>query len=152
MRSPDGDIVADVHTLGRLYRYLLEGLRFSGDDTTYSVTGSRVFHELGRQEITEVAALRHRTGMDPGHLSRVLARLEEGGLVTRDRSPQDRRHQTVRLTARGRAASEAIGTRAGEAMRDRLTALPGADRQRLIDVLTSILDALHATQDGSHIP
>ena len=40
--------------------------------------------------------------MDAGQLSRLLARLDGAGLLTRERDPRDARRQVLRLTVAGR--------------------------------------------------
>ena len=61
----------------------------------------RVIYELA-QGTEEVAQLRDVLGIDPGQLSRVVAKLEEQGLATRGPSPLDARRQLVKLTEAGR--------------------------------------------------
>jgi DNA-binding MarR family transcriptional regulator len=68
-------------------------------------------------------------------LGKVLARLEAGGLVTRSRSPVDRRSIDVAITEAGRRALEA----ARQAERDALP--PGISRRRsLHDELARVID------------
>lgn len=68
-------------------------------------------------------------------LGKVLARLEVGGLVTRSRSPVDRRSIDVAITEAGRRALEA----ARQAERDALP--PGISRRRsLHDELARVID------------
>jgi len=88
-----------------------------------------------------VADLAARVSLEPATLSPLLKRLEQRGMVTRDRDPRDERALAVRLTpagARVRGAAEAIPaaimTRLGmevehlESLRDRLTELVDAAR------------------------
>ena len=57
--------------------------------------------ELGRQESIDVADLRTTLGLDAGYLSRIRARLEDEGLVTRGTSGDDRRrHEPCRTTGK----------------------------------------------------
>ena len=68
-------------------------------------------------------------------LGKVLARLEAGGLVTRSRSPVDRRSIDVAITEAGRRGLEA----ARQAERDALP--PGISRRRsLHDELARVID------------
>lgn len=62
----------------------------------------RVIYELAHGT-EEVAELKRVLGIDPGQLSRVIAKLEEQGLAEREPSPLDARRQLVRLTAAGQA-------------------------------------------------
>lgn len=148
VRSGDGDLVGDARALGRMYRYLVDGLRLGGENAPYSVTEGWVIVELAQQDVTEVMELRRRIGMDPGYLSRVLARFQADRLITRDRSPENRRFQTVRLTRRGRAAVEVIEDRMAEALRVRLSAFPESDRRRIVEAMTSISGAVERALGG----
>ncbi|MDA0173650.1 helix-turn-helix domain-containing GNAT family N-acetyltransferase [Solirubrobacter taibaiensis] len=77
----------------------------------------RVMYELAHGT-EEVAELRTALDIDPGQLSRVLAKLEEQGLITKAPSPLDARRHLVRLTEAGEArfaemdqdSADAIGT------------------------------------------
>lgn len=142
------DLVADVRAVGRLYRYLVDGLRVSLESAAYSETESWLIYELARQDATEVAELRRRTGIDAGYLSRVLTRFQAHELITRYRSPADRRRQVVRLTVRGRAVCRAIDGRAGEVMRGRLTRFPESDRRRIAEAMASIRGAVDGAEGG----
>jgi DNA-binding MarR family transcriptional regulator len=112
------------------------------------VTEGWVIVELAQRDVTEVMELRRRIGMDPGYLSRVLARFQADRLITRARSPENRRFQTVRLTRRGRAAFEAIEDRMAEALRVRLSAFPESDRRRIAEAMTSISGAVERALGG----
>ena len=52
--------------------------------------------------------------IDPGYLSRILARFDSGGLVARERSAADGRRQVIRLTGPGREAITGLDTRSAE--------------------------------------
>lgn len=56
----------------------------------------------------------------PG-LSRLIARLEEAGLVERDADPDDGRASRIRLTAEGVAAQRAVGLRHGRHVAQTMT-------------------------------
>ena len=84
-----GDLEARVDAVRRFNRFftrrigvLREGLLHS----RYSLTEARVLFELANREETTATDLSRELGLDPGYLSRTLARLEEQGLVARIRS------------------------------------------------------------------
>ncbi|MGI5321029.1 MarR family winged helix-turn-helix transcriptional regulator [Actinomadura nitritigenes] len=148
VRSRDGDLAGDARALGRMYRYLVDDLRLGWENAPYSVTEGWVIAELAQRDVTEVMELRRRIGMDPGYLSRVLARFQANRLIIRDRSPENRRFQTVRLTRRGRAAFEAMEDRMAEVLRVRLSAFPESDRRRIVEAMTSISGAIERALGG----
>src|SRR6266568_1529400 len=92
---PDAQVAA-VREFNRFYTNVLGLLREGLLDTPYSLTEARIIFELARQDRAEVTRLRHWLDIDPGYLSRILARFEADGLVTRARSPEDARRQARR--------------------------------------------------------
>lgn len=63
--------------------------------------------------------------------TRVVARLEELGLVTRTRDASDGRVSHVAITAAGRALLKQIRTRKNQYLSQRLRTLPAAERETL---------------------
>ncbi|HET9974963.1 MAG TPA: MarR family transcriptional regulator, partial [Streptosporangiaceae bacterium] len=78
--------VAAVREFNRFYTNVIGLLRGKYLDTPYSLTESRLLFELGQREASEVTDLRRVVDIDPGYLSRILARFESDGLVARERS------------------------------------------------------------------
>lgn len=64
--------------------------------------------ELARQDGATQSELVERLEVDPSTITKVLARMEAGGLVVRRRDPDDARVVRVSLTDRGRALVEPV--------------------------------------------
>jgi DNA-binding MarR family transcriptional regulator len=64
-------------------------------------------------------------------VTRVLARLEEAGLVERAADPQDRRSSLVSVSAEGRALLDEVRARKDAFLARRIDALEPADREAL---------------------
>jgi DNA-binding MarR family transcriptional regulator len=77
-----------------------------------------------------------------GAITQRLDRLEERGLITRERSEDDGRAVVVTLTAEGRAALDAALPDHLETERRLLEGLPTADRALLADLLRRLLVGL----------
>src|SRR3954447_7060238 len=77
---------------------LREGLLHS----PYSLTEARILFELGRRDHVTASDLCRELGLDPGYLSRILARLEQQGLLEKVRPDNDGRQRLLRLTLEGR--------------------------------------------------
>jgi DNA-binding MarR family transcriptional regulator/GNAT superfamily N-acetyltransferase len=117
-------------------------LRDGLHDTPHSLTEARVLFELGCNGPAEVADLRRTLAIDAGHLSRLLARLDAGGLVHREPSQQDARRRRVRLTDSGRQAYATLDQRSAAEIGALLDALPETDQRRLVaamDVVSEVL-------------
>jgi GNAT superfamily N-acetyltransferase len=79
--------------------------------------------------------------VDAGYLSRMLARLEDEGLVARERSSADGRRQIARLTRTGRSEFRLLDRRSARHIGSTLAALQPRDRERLVAAMAEI----HAT-------
>lgn len=87
-------LYAASHLLNRLYRPVLAGLGL----TYPQYLAMLVLWEAQPQS---VGALGERLHLDSGTLTPLLKRLEQAGLVRRDRDPADERRVLVRLTDAG---------------------------------------------------
>jgi DNA-binding MarR family transcriptional regulator/predicted GNAT family acetyltransferase len=98
----------------------------------------RVLRALdGRAGVT-AGSLAGELGADAGHLSRVLQRLERGGLVERSRSNRDARQRPLALTEAGRAALAPIEAAARERARALLAGLSDVDQHRAVAAMHTL--------------
>src|SRR6516162_1758434 len=98
----DDAAVAAVRAFNRFYTNVIGLLRGKYLDTPYSLTAARLLFELAQHDASEVTELRRTVDIDPGYLSRIMARFESDELVTRQRSAVDGRRQVIKLTGSGR--------------------------------------------------
>jgi len=80
-------------------------------------------------------------------VTRVLARLEEAGLVERAADPQDRRCSLVSISAEGRELLAAIRARKNAFLARRIDALDAADRETL-ERAAAILERMLEPKEG----
>src|SRR5207302_554064 len=92
------DRVTAVRAFNRFYTNEIGVLREGLLGTPYSLTEARVLYELGQVDRIGVSELRRGLDIDRGYLSRILARLEDGGL---SRAPRP-----DRVVLRGPAAGD----------------------------------------------
>ena len=121
-----------LRAFSRFYTAIIGALREGLLETSYSLTEARVIFELGRQESIDVADLRTTLGLDAGYLSRIRARLEDEGLVTRGTSGDDRRRHVIGLTAKGRAEFELLDARSAEQAEAFIGRLAEDDQRSLV--------------------
>ncbi len=140
--------VAAVRDFNRFYTNVLGLLREGLLDTPYSLTEARVIFELAREERTEAGQLRRWLDIDAGYLSRILARFEADGIVSRSRSPQDARRQVIGLTATGRAVFAKLDALSASQIRGLLAGLPAGRRATLLSAMAGIREALGSTPRG----
>jgi DNA-binding MarR family transcriptional regulator/GNAT superfamily N-acetyltransferase len=110
-----------------------------------------VIFELAASGKADAASLRRRLDIDPGYLSRLLARLGSAGLIARQRDPGDGRRQLIELTAQGRAAFATLNDRSDHQVRDLLATLPEPAQRRLTGAMAAIEEILSGP-DGRKTP
>jgi DNA-binding MarR family transcriptional regulator/GNAT superfamily N-acetyltransferase len=137
-----GGDVAAVREFTRFYTSVLGLLREGLLDTPYSMTEARIIFELARQDEVEVAAMRRWLDLDPGYLSRILARFEADGLVRKSRSAGDARRQVIGLTQAGRAVFRKLDALSSGQIRGLLAPIPPGGRSRLTAAMAGITEVL----------
>jgi DNA-binding MarR family transcriptional regulator/GNAT superfamily N-acetyltransferase len=145
------DRVAAVREFNRFYTerigVLGEGLLHTG----YSLTEARVLFELGQVEQMDVADLRATLGLDAGYLSRLLSRLDQAGVLRRERSERDARRQRVALTPAGRAAYADLDARSAAENAALLADLPEDAQRRLIGAMDAIRGVLAPARAPAYV-
>ena len=134
---PD-DRVNAVRAFSRFYTNLIGLMREGLLRSPYSLTEARAIFELAQRRSMDLADLRQLLELDAGYLSRILARFETDGLVTRESSKADRRRQIIRLTRQGRTVFKTLDTRSTEQIRTLLSRLSEEDQRRLVGAMKTI--------------
>ncbi|WP_432932297.1 bifunctional helix-turn-helix transcriptional regulator/GNAT family N-acetyltransferase [Microbispora sp. CA-135349] len=136
------DIVPEIRSFNRFYTSVIGVLGAGMHDTPYSLTEARVLFELGTRETADAAGIRSVLGLDPGYLSRILARFETDGLVSRERSAEDARRQVVRLTPKGRDTFAVLDKRSAAEIEAMLAKLGDPERRRLVTAMSTVRSLL----------
>jgi DNA-binding MarR family transcriptional regulator len=125
--------------LGRVSRFLDRQSR--GDRLTRTQTSAlATVMRLGPIRISELAEIE---GVNPTMLSRIVAKLEDAGLLRRLADPADGRVVRVEVTDAGRAEQLRLRAERSELLAARLAALP---RERAAELLAA-LPALESLAD-----
>jgi DNA-binding MarR family transcriptional regulator len=107
-------------------------------------TGVAVLGQLHRRGALTASEIASAERMQPQSLTRVLATLEEQGLIAREQDTQDRRRHTIELTDRGRQLlKEHMRTSddwLAEAIEQRLNPTERAVLQLAAGILDQLLD------------
>src|SRR3954463_16670005 len=130
--------VAAVRAFNRFYTRRIGVVSEGMHETPHSLPEARVLYELGLRPVTEVADLRRELDIDAGHLSRLLARMDAKGLVSRERSESDGRRQRVRVTDAGAAARAVLDERSAVENRRLLDGLTDEQKQRLLEAMQTV--------------
>ncbi len=127
-----------VREFNRAYTNVIGLLRSRYLDSAYSLTEARLLFELAQADQTEISALRQEVDIDPGYLSRILARFAADGLITREPSAEDARRRVISLTEAGRAVFRQLDQRSTEQIATLLGQLSDADADRLTGAMATI--------------
>jgi DNA-binding MarR family transcriptional regulator/GNAT superfamily N-acetyltransferase len=141
-RPADAGRVAAVRAFTRFYTAALQVLEEGLLDTPYSATEARVIFELAQAADTDMVELRRTLRIDAGYMSRIAARFEADGLVTRQRSNVDARRQVLALTARGRAVFDTLDQRSSAQVAELLAGVSEAEQQRLVAAMNTVRGVL----------
>ncbi len=98
----------------------------------------RILHTLAREGSLSQRQLQQLFAMRSASVSELLLKLERKGLITRQRSDQDRRSFVVSLTEAGAAAAKGCGE---GGRNDFFAALSVAEQQELHRLLKKLLDS-----------
>ena len=130
--------IAAFRRFSRFYTRRLGLLTDGVLHTPFSLAEARVLYELAQRNGTTATALAADLGMDQGYLSRVLRGFCDRGLVSRTRSPEDRRQIRLTLTAKGRMAYAPLERRSHDDVAAMLDALSEPERERVLGAMGAI--------------
>jgi DNA-binding MarR family transcriptional regulator/N-acetylglutamate synthase-like GNAT family acetyltransferase len=136
-----GDLETRIDAVRRFNRFftrrigvLREGLLH----TPYSLTEARILFEISHCAEVAASDLSRELGLDPGYLSRILARLEQRGLIVKVRSETDARRRLLLLTPQGEDAFSLLDSRSREEVAEMLCELSEGDQRRLLEAMQTI--------------
>ncbi len=140
MREEDLETrIEDVRRFNRFFTRRIGVLREGLLHSPYSLTEARILFEIAHRELALTASdLSRELGLDPGYLSRILARLEQRGLIAKARSEADGRQRLLSLTSAGKDAFSLLDTRSREEVGEMLGDLSEGDQRRLLEAMRTI--------------
>jgi len=115
----DRDAISEVRRFSRFYAHRLSLLNRRPLGGEFPLTEGRVLCELAQRDGLTATELCSLLDLDAGYLSRILAKFERRGLVSRTTSGHDARCALLTLTPEGRKAFEPLDL----ASRQQVTAL-----------------------------
>ena len=133
-----------MREFNRVYTNVIGLLHGGYLDSPYSLTEARVLFELAQGGECEISSLRGALDIDAGYLSRILARFETDGLITRERSTADARRRVIALTGPGRQAFADLDQRSAADIGTLLGRLTEVEQQRLTGAMGTIREIVTA--------
>jgi len=101
-------------------------------------TQSSVLATVGRRGPLRLSELAESEGLNPTMLSRIVAKLEQAGLLHRSPDPDDGRAARVELTPEGIELNRRQRAERTQLLTDRLAALPGSRAAELLAALPAL--------------
>jgi len=136
------DKVSAVRHFNRFFTRRIGVLREGLLHSPYSLTEARILFELARRDNLTASDLCRDLGLDPGYLSRILARFEQQGLMDKARSESDGRQRLLRLTPAGEEAFALLDKRSHDEVLEMLSDLTQEDQRRLLKAMHAIESVL----------
>lgn len=135
-RARDLDLIVEIliylQTEGRRLARL-EGTKVGVSPTQLNVI--KLIDQLGELSLSELAM---KLATQNATVTGIIDRMDEAGLVTRARSPEDRRVWHVRLTERGRQIARSADVGPWDTLRRAVDALGGRKQQQLVALLREV--------------
>jgi DNA-binding MarR family transcriptional regulator/GNAT superfamily N-acetyltransferase len=144
MREDDGGGIAletridAVRRFNRFFTRRIGVLREGLLHSPYSLAEARVLFEISHRDEPSASELARDLGLDPGYLSRILARFERRALVDRARSETDGRRRILSLTPEGEEAFALLEERSREEVAEMLAEISEGGQRRLLEAMQSI--------------
>jgi DNA-binding MarR family transcriptional regulator/GNAT superfamily N-acetyltransferase len=145
------DAVLAVREFSRFYTGVIGLLGNYQLAAPYSLTEARVLYELGQADSTDTLDLRTRLALDPGYLSRIVAKFEAAGLVVRERSTVDGRKQVLRLTDAGREVQRDLDARSSAHVAGLLASTGEQERDKLVAALSTVRSVLSSPRSPAPV-
>jgi len=147
MRHSD---VAAVRAFNRFYTRRIGLLSDRHLGSPFSLTEVRVLYELAHRERPTATEIGRELALDPGYLSRLLAKFRKRRMVTRTQSKTDARQSHLSLTKLGRRVFEPLDRGASEQIAELLRPLPPHGRARLVESMAAIQRVLTAAPEPGY--
>ena len=130
--------IAAVRQFNRFYTRQIGVLEEGLLGSAFSLTEVRVLYEIAHGPGVGAAELAARLHIDPGYLSRILARFQKQGFVRFESNPEDRRRSLLSLTAKGKRTFAGLDARQQKEVAELLAPVPRNGRRRLVDSMHAI--------------
>ena len=132
-----------VRHFNRFFTRRIGALREGLLHSRYSLTEARILFEIAHGDaLVSASDLSRELGLDPGYLSRILARLERQGLIEKIPSESDARRRLLSLTPAGKDAFSLLDNRSREEVAEMLGELSEGDQRRLLEAMLTIESVL----------
>jgi DNA-binding MarR family transcriptional regulator/GNAT superfamily N-acetyltransferase len=124
-------LVDQVRSFNRFYTREIGLLAEHLLQSTFSLAEARVLYELAQSGEQTAADIIRSLGMDKAHVSRIVARFRNAGLMKSRLDPTHGKHKILSLTAAGKKAFKQLNDGTASQIESLLAPLTAENRQRL---------------------
>ena len=107
-----------------------------------SIRQFNILYHLDQEQGLSINELSHHLFCDKSNTTRLVERMKQDGLVTRERDTEDRRYVSVRLTEEGAQLSEEALATHQRSISERFDTLSETDQAELNQLLARLRDSL----------
>jgi DNA-binding MarR family transcriptional regulator/GNAT superfamily N-acetyltransferase len=137
-------LVDQVRSFNRFYTREIGLLAEHLLQSTFSLAEARVLYELAQSGEQTAADIIRSLGMDKAHVSRIVARFRNAGLMKSRLDPTHGKHKILSLTAAGKKAFKQLNDGTASQIESLLAPLTAENRQRLAKDMLEIQAILKA--------
>src|SRR5436305_8564846 len=141
--------IAAVRRFSRFYTRQLGLLRESLVHTPFCLSEARVLYELANRDSVTASELAADLDLDHGHLSRILRRFAEDGLLAKKRAKNDARQSVITITAKGRKAFAPLNKGSHDQIAAMLAKLSVTEQQRVVGAMNTVESLLGGSSQSS---
>jgi DNA-binding MarR family transcriptional regulator/GNAT superfamily N-acetyltransferase len=140
--------IAAIRSFNRFYTRQIGLLQDGISRSPFSLAEARVLYELAHGAATATAVAK-ALDLDPGYLSRIIAKFTQLDLLTKVASANDRRQYQLQLTNEGRRMFALLDQGSEELVAALVADLSASEQERLIAAMQAIEGLLAAPADKS---
>ena len=142
---PDGEsFVPAIRAFNRFYTRHIGLLQQGLLESEFSLTEVRLLYEIAHRPNITARVLCSELSLDPGYLSRILAKFQKRGWIHRTTSPVDGRQVLLSLTSKGLAGFRPLDERSSQQVKQMLRDVALDARQQLAGAMGQIEKILSA--------
>ena len=141
-QAMEPSLTAQIRTFNRFYTREIGLLTEHLPGSEFTLAEARLLYEFAQSSEQTAADMVRNLRMDKAHISRILVRFRDAGVVKSRVSPEHSKRKLLSLTAKGREAFEKLNAGAEFQIAALVGPLVPEDRQRLAKGMRDIQDSL----------
>jgi DNA-binding MarR family transcriptional regulator/GNAT superfamily N-acetyltransferase len=142
------DDISAFRQFNRMYTRFIGTLDEGLLKSEYTLTEARVLYEVATRTAPKAQQIAQELGIDPGYLSRILAKFESSGLLKPKVTGQVGRSKELSLTRKGRSAFKELNSRSDQQAQTIFERLTPDGRTQLVHSMRAIQNVLIKTDES----